>query len=179
MLKYIYANPFNQTDFRKKIVDKRFQTDNNNRIIILALRFQTKDKNGHTKNRYVRYRWTKNKLTDKPIKVTVNKKKIKNSNTHAHCHIHYKDHILQILNCKSLHNKYLITCTALLNKKTIVDFYWGEQHFYRLQEDPISLQSMMDFEKFIRQLREKKFINISDFKTPFLIVSEDFTEVFS
>ena len=42
----------------KIIVDKRFQTDKNTRIVILVLRFQTKDKNGHTKNRYVRYRWT-------------------------------------------------------------------------------------------------------------------------
>ena len=45
----------------KIIVDKRFTTDKNNRNINLVLRFQTKDKNGHTQNRYVRYRWTKNK----------------------------------------------------------------------------------------------------------------------
>ena len=120
----------------------------------------------------------KKQLTDKPIIVTIDKKNLK-TNTDAHCHIHYKDHILQILNCKTLHNKYLITCTADLNNKTLVDFHWGEHHFYRLQADPISLHSKIDFKKFIRQLTEEKCIHISDFRTPFLIVSEDLTEVFS
>ena len=51
----------NKRNSGKVIVDKRFQTDKNTRIIILVFRFQTKDKNGHTKNGNVRYRFTKNK----------------------------------------------------------------------------------------------------------------------
>ena len=38
----------------KVIVDKLFITDKNKRTNNLILQFQTKDKNGHTKNKYVR-----------------------------------------------------------------------------------------------------------------------------
>ena len=37
---------------------------------------------------------------------------------------------------------------------------------------------MIDFKKFIRHLSEEKCINITDFKTPFVVVSEDLSEVF-
>ena len=43
----------------KVIIDKHFAIDKNAKIINLILRFQSKGKNGHTRNRYVRYRWIK------------------------------------------------------------------------------------------------------------------------
>ena len=43
----------------KVIIDKHFKKAENTKIINITLRFQTKDKNGHTRTRYVRYRWTK------------------------------------------------------------------------------------------------------------------------
>ena len=40
------------------IIDKHFKIAKDTKIIHITLRFQTKDKDGHTKTRYVRYRWT-------------------------------------------------------------------------------------------------------------------------
>ena len=51
-------------------------------------------------------------------------------------------------------------------------------HFLHLQNKRINLQSMIEFEKFIRQLSEEKWINIKDFNTRFVVVSEDLTEFF-
>ena len=45
----------------KVIIDKHFKIAKNTKIINITFRFQTKDQNGHTRNRYVRYRWTKSK----------------------------------------------------------------------------------------------------------------------
>ena len=38
----------------KVIIDKHFKIAKNTKIINIKFRFQTKDKNGHTRNRYVR-----------------------------------------------------------------------------------------------------------------------------
>ena len=38
---------------------------------------------------------------------------------------------------------------------------------------------MIDYENFRRQLTEEKCIDISNFKTPFVMVSENNTEVFT
>ena len=43
----------------KVIIDKHFKIAKNTEIINITFRFQTKDKYGHTRTRYVRYRWTK------------------------------------------------------------------------------------------------------------------------
>ena len=45
----------------KVILDKHFKIAKNTKIINITLRFRTKDKEGHTRTRYVRYRWTKSK----------------------------------------------------------------------------------------------------------------------
>ena len=43
----------------KVIIDKDFKIAKNTKIINITLRFQTKDKDEHTRTRYLRYRWTK------------------------------------------------------------------------------------------------------------------------
>ena len=43
----------------KVIIDKQFKIAKNTKIINITFRFQTKDKDGHTRTRYVRYRWKK------------------------------------------------------------------------------------------------------------------------
>ena len=43
----------------KVIIDKHFKIAKNTKMINITLRFQTEDKDGHTRTRYVRYRWTK------------------------------------------------------------------------------------------------------------------------
>ena len=40
-------------------IDKPFKIAKDTKIIHITLRFPTKDKGGHTRTRYVRYRWTK------------------------------------------------------------------------------------------------------------------------
>ena len=40
-------------------IDKHFKIAKDTKIINITLRFQTKDKDGHTRPRYVQYRWTK------------------------------------------------------------------------------------------------------------------------
>ena len=50
-----------------------------------------------------------------------------------------------------------------MNSEQEVDFHWGEHRFFLLQNKPVSLQSMIDFEKFTRQLSEEKCINVTDF----------------
>ena len=117
--------------------------------------------------------------TDVAIIAKNNQSKLKNINIHAHFHIHYKDHTLHIISCKILHTKYLISCTAIPNNNSLVDFHWGEHYFYHLLKNPNSLKSMIDYEKFRSQLTEEKCIHISDYKTPFIIVSENLTEVFT
>ena len=44
----------------KVIKDKHFKIAKDTKIINIKFRFQTKDKDGHTRTRYVRYKWTKN-----------------------------------------------------------------------------------------------------------------------
>ena len=45
----------------KIIIDKQFKIAKNTKVINITFRFQTKDKDGHTRTRYVRYRCTKSK----------------------------------------------------------------------------------------------------------------------
>ena len=42
----------------KVIIDKHFKIAKETKIINITFRLQTKDKDGHTRTRYVRYRWT-------------------------------------------------------------------------------------------------------------------------
>ena len=108
-----------------------------------------------------------------------NRNKYKQLNIHAHCHVHYNKDTLHLHNCRTYHKKYLIACTAIKNNNTLVDLHWGEHYFYHLLTKPITLQSMIDYENLRRQITEETCIDISKFKTPFLIVSENNTEIFN
>ena len=105
--------------------------------------------------------------------------KYKQLNLHAHCHIHYNNDTLHLLDCRTYHKKFLIACTAIKNNNTLVSLHWGEHYFYHLLKKPITLHSMIDYENFKRQLTEEKCIAISEFKTPFVKVSENNTEIFT
>ena len=108
-----------------------------------------------------------------------NRNKYKQLNIHAHCHIHYNNDTLHLLSCRTYHKKYLIACTAIRNNNTLVDLHWGEHYFYHLLKKPITLHSMIDYENLRRQITEEKCINISKFNTPFVIISENNTKIFT
>ena len=65
----------------------------------------------------------------KPIKISLiilhNTEEIKLFKIHDNCHIPFKDRTLDIIDCRIQKAKYLITCTAVLNREKEVDFYWG------------------------------------------------------
>ena len=66
----------------------------------------------------------KEKITKLPLIVTYNKSNFKNFKNHNHCHVHYKEYILNIINCKTQHTKFLVASTAILKNGKLVDFHW-------------------------------------------------------
>ena len=84
---------------------------------------------------------------------------------------------LHLLNCRTYHQKHLIACTAIKSNNTLVD--WGEHYFYHLLTKQITFQSMIEYENLRRQITEETCIDISKFKTPFVIVSENNTKIFN
>ena len=108
-----------------------------------------------------------------------NRNKYKQLNMHAHCHIHYKNDTLHLFNFRTYHKKYLTACTAIKNNNILVDLLWGEHYFYHLLTKLITLQSMIDYENLRRQITEEKCIDISKFKRPFVIDSENNTKIFT
>ena len=110
-----------------------------------------------------------------------NRNKYKQFNIHADCHIHYNNDTLHLFNCRTYHQKYLIACTAIKNNNILVDLHCGEHYFYHVLKKPITLQVYDDLydENLRRQITEEKCFYISKINTPFVIISENITEIFS
>ena len=87
----------------------------------------------------------------KPIKISLiishNRDGFKAFTTHDNCHIHFKDRTLDFIDCKIQKAKYLIACTAFLNRAKEVNFHWGEHHFDLFKQTPICKKRRLNSKK--------------------------------